>query len=72
MQQMEIRQLIQHAGLVVTNMISKHELDSLLFEVQFELDKLKVYIEYHFFVKTTEDFLSLLDKRIVFIKNRNL
>ncbi len=38
---MEIKRVIQNAGLIVKNMISKHELDSLLFQVQFELDKLK-------------------------------
>ena len=44
MQQMEIKRVIISAGLNVSNIISKHELDSLLFQVQFELDKLKVII----------------------------
>jgi hypothetical protein len=44
MQQMEIKRVIVNAGLNVSNIISKHELDSLLFQVQFELDKLKVII----------------------------
>lgn len=38
MQQMDIKYIIENAGLKVKDIISQNELNSLLFQVQFELD----------------------------------